>query len=133
MVHHRQTLPHEHEEPDAWHRHAPEEGAPQTEHGSKANPAVLGAAFVLSVALVAVVVIATVVYFRKHTTELRKERIETTVLSADYLKYRDASQARLAEYSWASDDLAREGKRVSLPIEEAKRRVIERYSKPAGK
>ena len=131
MVHQRQTLPHEHEEPDAWHRHGAGEASPQAEHGSKANPAVLGIAFLASIGLVAFVVIATLVYFRKHTTELRKERIETTVLSADYVKYRDASVGKLADYSWASEDLAREGKRVSLPIEEAKRRVLERYAKPA--
>ncbi len=131
MVHQRQTVPHEHEEPDAWHRHSSSEGMPQREHGSKANPAVLGIAFALSVALVAGVVLATVVYFRKHITELRKERIETTVLSADYLKYHSESDARLAGYSWASDDLAREGKHVSLPIEEAKKRVMDRYSKPS--
>jgi hypothetical protein len=129
MVHQRQTVPHEHEEPDSWHRHTPAEGAPQREHGSKANPAVLGVAFVLSVALVGGVILATVVYFRRHVTELRKERIETTVLAGDFLKYRGESEAHLAGYSWASDDAAREGKNVSIPIEEAKKRVLEKYAK----
>lgn len=116
------------EQPDAWHTHGAGEPAPQAEHGATQNFLVIGAVGVALIAVVLVTILGTVFYFRKHATQLRVERIETTTIAGDYVKYKAATQTTLAGFSWASPELAKEGARVSLPIDMAKQRVIEKYA-----
>ncbi|MCC6659606.1 MAG: hypothetical protein IT437_01845 [Phycisphaerales bacterium] len=116
--------PEVHEEPDAWHRHTPDEGPSQPEHAGKINVPILMGVFVSTVVFVSAAIAFTIVYFTRHLTDLRQERIETTVLGGPARDYRDAAFSHLNQYEWAD---AKEG-RVSLPIEEAKKRVIRGYS-----
>lgn len=128
MAHQRHHLPEQHESPDAWHSHSAAEGQPQPEHGAKANPVILAGVGVASIVLVLGTIVATAVFLMTHTTKLRRERIETTVWHQEtYVPYRQKSDAALAGFSWASPEEAEAG-RVSLPIDAAKQRVIEKYA-----
>lgn len=124
-----ETVPAQHEQPDVWHSHGAEEGLPQEEHGGKANAAKIFIVGVLSVGIIVATTVATLIYFRVHATALRRERIETTALSAEYTQYRQNTRQALADFSWASPDAARTGERVQIPLDQAKQRVIEAYSK----
>ncbi|MCB9845687.1 MAG: hypothetical protein H6811_06855 [Phycisphaeraceae bacterium] len=116
----------EHEEPDQWHRHSVEEGPPQAEHGSRANVAILAGAFVVITLFVVVTAAATAVYFKKHITELRNERRETTIEAVGQIEYRNASIADLDQYAWED---AQSGT-VRIPIEQAMQKVAGRYAAP---
>ncbi len=114
---------------EAWHHHTPDEGLPQVEHGAKPNSLILFIAFLSSVGFVGLTILATYLYFNAHTRDLRAEVVENTKLGAEARDYRDASHAKLASgYIWLNDDAARAG-HVTLPLEIAKQRVIERYKK----
>jgi|RhiMethySRZTD1v2_1073278.scaffolds.fasta_scaffold390220_2 hypothetical protein len=126
MSHPTHYTPEFHEEPDSWHRHTVDEGEPQAEHGGKPNNFLLAIAFLASLGFVAAVILASFLYFQKHMTSLRQERAESTVLSTDFVKYRDTAQAALQDFSFATPDLARAGT-VMVPAEEATKRVIARY------
>lgn len=114
------------ETPDAWHMHTPQEGPPQPEHGARTDPGALITAFVAMVAFLAAVAVLCVIYFERRVTQLRQERIETTVLAADYLKYRDQARQRLESYGWWDAQAAREG-RLSVPLDKAVERVLAQY------
>jgi hypothetical protein len=113
------------EQPDEWHMHAPVEGLPQEEHGSTVNTALLTLAFIGTVVSIALVVVLTYLYFSAYTTNLRRLRIETTVLAEDYLRYRTESDQVLHDYAWVT--VEGEGV-VSLPLGIAMERVLERYA-----
>jgi len=127
MTHKPHYTPEHHETPDAWHMHTPDEGTPQAEHGGKANTALLGAGLLFSVGFVAVVILATFLYFNIHMTAKRRALIENTVLSSGYHSYRDSTQAKLGDYSFVTEAAARAGT-VSVPLGQAKQNVIARYS-----
>jgi len=131
MAHKTQTLNLPPEQPDPWHLHTPDEGPPQEEHG-KINAALLSVAFLASVLFVGVVVLVTYLYFNVQTTRLREERIETTVLSAEYVAYREKALKSLNDYSFANEQAARAGV-VSLPFDQAAQRVIAKYAGGGGR
>ena len=132
MSHEKHYTPEVHEEPDSWHRHTVDEGQPQEEHGGKPNNFSLAVAFLVSLGFVAAVILATFLYFQTHMNTIRQERAESTVLSLDYVKYRDTAQAALQDYSFPTPDLARAGT-PTVPLDQAAQRVIARYSGSAPK
>ncbi len=126
------TPPPAHDEPDSWHRHIPEEeGLPQHEHGSSTKPLALTIAFLVCFGFVGGTILASYLYFQVYLTGLRREKIESTVLAQQFATGRDAELAKLGDYYFASEDLARKGI-VSVPVEEAKKRVLARYAGGPG-
>jgi hypothetical protein len=119
------------EAPDSWHRHLSEEGQPQEEHGAQADSLALIVSFVGSVFFVGAVIVVCLLYFQVQYTKLRRERIETTALAADYFQYRDDSDKALHGYGWANPEAAAAGK-VSGPIDAAMQKVIEQYAARKG-
>jgi hypothetical protein len=132
MPHQQHFTPEVHEEPDPWHRHLPDEGDPQEEHGGKPNNFLLAIAFVFSLGFVAATILASFLYFQVYMTGVRQKTLETTVLSTDFLDYREKAHAALAGYSFPTADMARAGKAM-IPADQAAQRVIARYSGGAEK
>lgn len=121
-----------HDQPTAWHRHIPEEeGLPQQEHGSHTRPLAMTIAFLFCFGFVGATILASYLYFQVHMTGLRREKIESTVFAQEFAAIRDQELAKLGDYYFASDDLARKGI-VSVPVEEAKKRVLARYAGGSG-
>lgn len=129
MAHHQQYTAHEHEQPDAWHRHdVAAEGAPQEEHG-RTNPAVLVVAFLATFGFVAGTILASYLYFNLHMTKERREKIESNVLADSFFKVtQPAEMARLKDYGFSGEAAARAGA-VSIPIDQAMQNVVNRYGK----
>lgn len=113
-----------HEQPDAWHRHSADEGAPQVEHGSHASPTALAITFVAMVLGVAVVVLVLVAYFNGYVTKVKAEKNEGVSSAAEFESYRAASLTRLREYGWA--DPAADT--VHIPVDAAMDLVVEKYA-----
>lgn len=125
MAHHPiQQLPHEHAHPDEWHAHVPAEGAPQHEHGAKANPAILGIVTVGFVLTVVITVLLSALYFFSYMTHERRVKSETTVLSEEYRAYRAQSEATLSGYGWADPAAGV----VRIPITKAIDQVVADYA-----
>lgn len=124
MTHQPHFTPELHEEPDQWHRHTPDEGEPQAEHAAHENTLILAGVFVAIVVFIASTITASVLYFNRHVTGLRREQIESTLLAGDALAYRDTSEAAQRTYTWAD---AEKGV-VQLPLDVATRRVVEEYA-----
>ena len=119
-------LPHEHETPDQWHNHAAAEGLPQEEHGAKANPFVLGASLIATLVFLVVVVLVIFMYFETYINRLRIERVEDTVLSTDQQQYKLIVSETFRDYSMLPPRYAPQGV-VTIPIEQARQNVIQRY------
>lgn len=114
---------------DEWHSHNRAEGVPQPEHAAHVNVAALTAVFVVSSVLLVITVIALVVYFDAHMTQLRAERVETTQLAQDHWRpYRQQSFESLDSYGWVDP----EQNLVRVPIEDAMQIVAERYQNPSA-
>lgn len=117
------------EQPDEWHMHTAAEGPPQEEHGGTVNTALLMLAFVGTVASIALVVVLTYLYYASYSTQVRASRIETTVLSEDYRQYRAKVHEAMTGFNWVEMD----GEpAVSLPLDVATERVLQRYSGQSG-
>ncbi len=119
-----EQLPHEHAQPDEWHRHTPAEGAPQAEHGAKANPAILAlitGGFVVTVGLT---ILLSALYFFSYMTHERQLKKETTVLSEEYRAYRAQTEASLSGYGWADPAAGT----VRIPVDTAIDQVVADYS-----
>jgi len=128
MPHTLAHLEHEHEQPDAWHRHTPEEGAPQAEHASQVNTMALGLVFV--VMTVTIVAIGTLVgmYFERHITKMRRERVEIVEpIATPQLEYRQATRNDLATYGWANE----QAQTVRVPVESTFNTIIQEYADQA--
>lgn len=125
MSHEKHYTPEHHEEPDAWHRHTSDEGAPQAEHAANVNTLILGGVFAAIIVFIVAAITASIVYFNRHVTGLRRAQVESTVLSAEALAYRDGAEAAQRAYTWA--DAARGV--VQLPTDVAAQRVIDRYAR----
>jgi hypothetical protein len=121
-----QHLPEVHEEVDPWHAHAPAEGAPQEEHGAKPNTVILWGALAGTIIFLVAVVIVIYLYFGTYTTRLRMEHVENTVMSAQARQQRLAASEALRDYSVLPAGIAPEPV-ITIPQEEAVRRVVERY------
>jgi hypothetical protein len=113
------------EQPDEWHLHSAAEGPAQEEHGSTVNTMLLAFAFIGTVLSIGLVVVLTYMYFSAYMNQLRRTRIETTTLAADYLQYRADSDRALHDYVWLDEDRTI----VSLPIGVAMERVLENYAR----
>lgn len=129
MTYPKHYVPHEQESPDAWHAHGAAEGDPQPEHGGRQNYFVIGLVGLASLAIVVGTVAGTFIYFRKHVTDLRRTKMESpTMLRGDYDAYKKDADAKLTQFRFMGEDAARAG-RATLPIDEAKKQVIEKYQK----
>jgi hypothetical protein len=124
MSHKLPHTPDIHEEPDPWHRHTVDEGIPQVEHAATVNIPILMGVFVATVVFVSATILFTMIYFKRHVTALRQERIETTVVGQGARDYKEAALANLDGYGWADAQAGH----VSLPLDVARQRVIEAYS-----
>lgn len=125
MTHSLDYLEHEHEQPDAWHRHTAQEGAPQAEHAAQVNTMALGLVFV--VMTVSIVAIATLVgmYFQRHITELRRERVEIVEpIATPQLDYRQATLNDLSTYGWANE----QAQTVRVPVESVYDTIIQEHA-----
>lgn len=131
MAYHKRERPHtpQHEEhADSWHRHDAS-SAPQAEHGATLNTSALMLAFVLTVVGVFAVSGAILVYWLGYTSQLRRDRLETTILAKEYWSYKQSADTALAGYG-VVDPKART---VSIPIDQAMRAVLDRYGDSGAK
>lgn len=101
---------------------------PQEEHGKTQNYLIIGAVTAAMLVILVVTIVGTIMFTRTTMTGLRGGRVESMSMSDGYQKYRDQSKSALTAYSWASPDAAKDGTRVSIPIDAAKQRVIEKYA-----
>ena len=115
-----------HEEPDAWHSHTPDEGAPQEEHGARVDPAAL------SLTLLAIgfgfvfLLLITWGYYNSYYTRLQAEKTErvTNELRTEYLTTRAEAQTALTQPpAW----IDRESGSVRLPLDRARELVVKEY------
>lgn len=128
MAHGPEHLPHDHEEPDSWHRHTPDEGMPQVEHAPRVNiRALLGTFIVITIVVVALAG-ATIQLFRTTIVRARLAVEETLVLSEAQVQYREASLQEQNSYAWTAD-----GEHVRIPIDQAMHKVVEQYSQEQGR
>ena len=113
-----------HDEPDSWHRHTADEGAPQSEHAAKVNVVFLAGVLLFTIVFVAVLVVLVQTFFAATQSRLRAEKTETD----EAWKLFDAElqpQLRdLASYGIAD---AQAGT-AHIPIEQAMQRIVERYT-----
>jgi hypothetical protein len=123
-----QHHPAEHEHTDAWHTHLVVDGVPQHEHGSKINVKVVWISFLFTVVFVVGTILVAGRYFIAESTKARIASIETTVLAEEYWTDKQAADARLSGFGWSSADAAKAGQ-VSIPLEQARAKVMESYNK----
>lgn len=115
--------PHVDNEPDAWHLHTAEEGQAQEAHAAKANPVILVGAWAAITFSVIAVVVVVVIFFDFTSTEVRRQRVETTALATEHHAYRDQSKAAMEQTAWidSQDGI------VQIPLDQAMQQVIEQY------
>lgn len=113
-----QHLDHEHAQPDSWHRHTPDEGGWQEEHGAHASPKALAMTFVAMVLGVVFTVVVLIVFFENYTSKFKVSVEETTEIGE--LARLDKSKAlgRLNQGGWLDSDS------VQIPIDRAMERVV---------
>lgn len=126
------------EHPDQWHRHTPDEGAPQDEHVPQANPYLLaGIMGVLTVSFIALLIVVVLYYFQ-YTTKIRREKMENTTPSKESYDYRNELMKKLdltakidpGTYAWA--DLASGSEAVQIPLDQAVDKVLNHYASGRG-
>lgn len=120
--------PEPNEQPDAWHQHAAEEGAPQTEHGSRVNP--IGAGLTLLGIVFGFVFLFVVVllYFESYVTRVKADKNEqvTTQIRSEYVTLRSEAQTRLNQPAGWID---RDAGTIRLPKDRAAQLVIDEYAR----
>ncbi len=106
---------------DAWHQHPPEDGVPQTEHGSHANITVLLVTFVtITVATVAFSVIIAVYAINQMNNLITEREMQgLAAVAPEAAAYKQNALAAQAGYSWTTDGA------VKLPIEQAMQLVLQ--------
>lgn len=113
-----------HDPPDEWHRHTTAEERPQHAHGELANPGRVLAAGFIAFVIVIVAAVSVYLYYLSYTIS-RLDLAEQRGLEADVLRLRqDATDRMQRGYVWADESKGF----VQLPMETAKRRVIEQYA-----
>ena len=131
MSHDPHLAPHAEQHPDEWHRHTADEGAPQTEHGAKAQPLALSIAFGVMVVLFVATCVVLGMYFSKYVTQARASRLETTVLAdGENGSYQRRNQDfdTLTKYTWVDPATGE----VAIPIAEAIDEVVSDYARSAS-
>lgn len=112
--------------PDAWHRHTADEGAPQHEHGARANPIAVGMTLLGIVFAFLFLVLVTWAYFNSYKTRLVADRSEslTDELRTEYLTARADAMTRLSSpASWVDQSAGT----VRLPLARARELVLADY------
>lgn len=118
----------EHEKPDSWHRHTPDEGTPMAEHGAIASPAVLAKVYIAMCVVVVSTVLFLGIFFMSYLNKERAKQQETTVLSQNFNEMKSHLETELSSYGWAD---AKAGT-VRIPIEKAMGLVVEKYKKSSA-
>jgi hypothetical protein len=112
-----------HDPPDEWHRHTTAEERPQHAHGELANPGRVMAAGFLAFVIVIIATLAVYLYYLSYTIH-QLDLAEQHGLEAEVLRARQDANDRLQRgYVWADESKGF----VQLPIETARRRVIDQY------
>lgn len=117
------------EHADEWHRHAALEGMPQREHTASINVPLVLAWLVGILIFVVGLVVVLCIYFDSTATQLRAQRVETTVVSKVANSVKAEAQARLGvngslpSYSWSDMKTGT----VQLPLEYGIRKVLDKY------
>jgi len=125
MPHKLDHLEHEHTPPDAWHRHSPDEGAPQAEHASQVSTVGLGVVFVSMTVMTVVLVVIVAMFFQRHIADLRRERVEIVSPIADIqIEYRQEANRELTTYGWVNE----EAQTVRVPIESVYDTVVQEHA-----
>jgi preprotein translocase subunit SecG len=126
MSHDPKLAPHAEAHPDAWHRHTHNEGAPQVEHGAKANPLLLSGVIAVMVVIFLATCVVIVMYFNKTMAESRHRLLETTELAdgpdGSFARHENALK-NAESYTWVD----RETGIVTIPLSEAARSVVADY------
>ena len=112
-------------EPDEWHRHTPDEGAPQIEHGAHANPTALAITFIAMILGVAFVIVVLVAYFNNYVSTIKAERQEGVSIAEPFEATKAQALAHLDGYGWVDHDT------VHVPVSVAMDRVIAQYASAA--
>ncbi|GJM19084.1 MAG: hypothetical protein DHS20C14_12970 [Phycisphaeraceae bacterium] len=120
--------PEPHEVPDAWHAHTAEEGAPQAEHGARANPVALGVTLLAIVFSFVFLLLIVWGYFTSYTTQMKAEHRETVTepQRIDYMTARSGAQTRLSQ---APGWIDRENGTVHIPLDRATNLILEEYQR----
>lgn len=122
-------VPHVHAEPDAWHRHASEEGMPQEEHGATVNPTALSIVFVAMIFGVVFVLLLLTAYFNNYTYTYKARQQEgVPVARAVFETEKALADARLSTYGW----IDRNAGTVHIPLDTAYQTVIAHYQGADG-
>lgn len=130
--------PEVHGHADEWHHHEAAEGEPQRENASSMNTRNVAISFVVLCVTIGGVVLALVMLFDSYSTTTMARLKETTQSSQEYLTYRASAERVLGmggqagEYNWAGAAGGGEAAgepAVQIPIDAAKRKVIEQYQK----
>lgn len=131
--------PEVHGHADEWHHHELAEGEPQRENAPTLNTRNVAISFVVLCVTIAGVVLALVMLFDSYSTSTMARLKETTQSSQEYLTYRASAERVLGiggqagEYNWAGAAGGAGGAggepAVQIPIDAAKRKVIEQYQK----
>mgnify|MGYP003571154332 CR=1 FL=1 len=121
--------PHEtpvhHTEPDDWHQHTPDEGAPQVEHTAAANPTALAITFIAMILGVAFVIVVLVAYFNNYVSTIKAEKQEGVTIAEPFEASKAEALAHLNAYGWVDHQT------VHIPVSDAMDRVVARYASAA--
>ncbi len=126
MSHDPTLAPHAEQHPDSWHRHVHAEGAPQVEHGAKAEPLLLTVVIAALVVIFLVTCLVLIMYFNKTLAESRHRLLETTELadgSDGSFVRRESALAGAEEFRWVD----RETGVVTIPLSLAVDLVVAAY------
>ena len=111
-----------HTEPDGWHEHSADEGAPQVEHGSHANPTALAVTFIGMILGVAFVIVVLVAYFNNYVSNIKAEKQEGVGIAAPFEASKTEALAHLDGYGWVDPAT------IHIPVSLAMDSVVERYA-----
>ncbi|MFT5424611.1 MAG: hypothetical protein ACI89L_002408 [Phycisphaerales bacterium] len=122
-------IPHQHTEPDSWHRHSADEGTPQEEHGATVNPTALGVFFVAMVFGIIFVLLILTAYFNNYTYTFKARQEEGVPLARQVFETETAlANSQLNTYGWIDRDAGT----VHLPLDAAYQTVIAHYQGADG-
>ncbi len=121
-----QETPTHHTEPDAWHRHSEDEGAPQVEHAAHANPTILAVTFIAMILGVAFVVVVLVAYFNNYVSNFKAEKQEGVGMAAPFEASKAEALAQLNGHGWVDTNT------IYIPVDDAMDLVVQRYASAAS-
>lgn len=129
--HPKHVTPDEHDPPDAWHSHTPDE-KPQHAHGEVANAGlIIAVGAMMFVGLIVTVCIVYGYYVWYTTKLLERQEGPGTGQEAAYLEYRNNSKDKFSQYSWVPEEAPIVPKdTVQVPLDVAARKVVTKYAAP---